>query len=147
MPVCRVCRSESNEKICPQCGASFQMVEWFLDRKRIIYLIVIYVFLVLQIFVLRKVVPTFADVFNSFGAALPAPTALLIDLSRWVAPVGGLLFLALTALFVLLMVMPDIRRKLSTVFLLVLAILLGLSLFPFIGALFMPMFELGNQVK
>ena len=34
-------------------------------------------------FLLVKVVPTFGEIFSGFGAKLPAPTQLLIDLSAW----------------------------------------------------------------
>src|SRR5215475_12017571 len=39
----------------------------------------------ITIFLLVKVVPVFKDVYSSFGAKLPAPTQMLIDLSDFVA--------------------------------------------------------------
>ncbi|MBM3879886.1 MAG: type II secretion system F family protein [Verrucomicrobia bacterium] len=36
-----------------------------------------------SVFLLVRVVPTFADVFRGFGQQLPAPTQALIDLSHW----------------------------------------------------------------
>ena len=50
----------------------------------------------ITIFLLVKVVPVFGEIFNSFGAQLPAPTQFLINLSKFVQryiflllPVGG----------------------------------------------------------
>src|SRR5215212_10969266 len=37
----------------------------------------------ITIFLLVKVVPVFGEIFQSFGAKLPAPTQFLIDLSDW----------------------------------------------------------------
>src|SRR5215472_7021160 len=50
----------------------------------------------ITIFLLIKVVPVFGEIFNSFGATLPAPTLFLINLSKFVQkwifllmPLGG----------------------------------------------------------
>src|SRR5436190_3133398 len=40
--------------------------------------------ILITIFLLIKVVPVFGEIFQSFGAALPAPTQFLIDLSHFV---------------------------------------------------------------
>jgi type IV pilus assembly protein PilC len=40
--------------------------------------------ILITIFLLIKVVPVFGEIFKSFGAALPAPTQFLIDLSHFV---------------------------------------------------------------
>src|SRR5690348_4253033 len=52
--------------------------------------------ILITIFLLIKVVPVFGEIFNSFGAQLPAPTQFLINLSKFVQkwiflllPVGG----------------------------------------------------------
>jgi type IV pilus assembly protein PilC len=45
--------------------------------------VVTFVAITITIFLLIKVVPVFADIFNGFGSKLPAPTQFLIDLSDW----------------------------------------------------------------
>jgi type IV pilus assembly protein PilC len=46
-------------------------------------IIVVGVSLVVVAILLLKVVPTFEEMFAEFGAALPAPTQIVIDLSKW----------------------------------------------------------------
>jgi type IV pilus assembly protein PilC len=46
--------------------------------------VVTIVAILITIFLLIKVVPVFGEIFRSFGAALPAPTQFLIDLSHFV---------------------------------------------------------------
>jgi type IV pilus assembly protein PilC len=46
--------------------------------------VVTVVAILITIFLLVKVVPVFGEIFKSFGAALPAPTQYLIDLSNFV---------------------------------------------------------------
>jgi len=46
--------------------------------------VVTVVAILITIFLLIKVVPVFGEIFKSFGAALPAPTQFLIDLSHFV---------------------------------------------------------------
>jgi type IV pilus assembly protein PilC len=46
--------------------------------------VVTIVAILITIFLLIKVVPVFGEIFKSFGAALPAPTQFLIDLSHFV---------------------------------------------------------------
>ena len=46
--------------------------------------VVTVVAILITIFLLVKVVPVFGEIFKSFGAALPAPTQFLIDLSHFV---------------------------------------------------------------
>ena len=48
----------------------------------------------ITVFLLIKVVPVFGEIFKSFGAALPAPTQFLIDLSHFVQKFIILLMLA-----------------------------------------------------
>src|SRR5499427_1372060 len=46
--------------------------------------VVTVVAILITIFLLIKVVPVFGEIFNSFGAALPAPTQYLINISHFV---------------------------------------------------------------
>src|SRR5215469_1655595 len=46
--------------------------------------VVTIVAILITIFLLVKVVPVFGEIFNSFGAQLPAPTQFLINLSKFV---------------------------------------------------------------
>src|SRR5499427_522391 len=46
--------------------------------------VVTIVAILITIFLLIKVVPVFGEIFNSFGAALPAPTQYLINISHFV---------------------------------------------------------------
>lgn len=48
-------------------------------------------------FLLIAVVPTFADMFQDFGATLPGPTRFLLDAGEFVRDYGHWLFLSLTA--------------------------------------------------
>ena len=57
---------------------------------------------------LRFVIPTFAELFQSFGAALPAPTQIVINLSNFVVAYGHIMAITLIAFFYLL------RRFLKT---------------------------------
>jgi type IV pilus assembly protein PilC len=56
--------------------------------------VVTIVAILITIFLLIKVVPVFGEIFNSFGAALPAPTQHLIDLSHFVQKYVLLLLVA-----------------------------------------------------
>lgn len=102
-------------------------------------------------FLMIKVIPTFEDVFASFGAKLPWPTQVVIDASEFLRkPVGFFIFFSILGLMGFLIygktakISPD--RKLL-VFLKVGAFFLAF-LGPAIGfivlAMFCPMFELGK---
>jgi type IV pilus assembly protein PilC len=56
--------------------------------------VVTIVAILITIFLLIKVVPVFGEIFKSFGAALPAPTQFLIDLSHFVQKFILLLLIA-----------------------------------------------------
>ena len=49
---------------------------------------------------LLKVVPVFANMFESFGADLPVPTQVVMDMSNWLQANGILLGIILVALFI-----------------------------------------------
>jgi type IV pilus assembly protein PilC len=55
--------------------------------------VVTVVAILITIFLLVKVVPVFGEIFNSFGAQLPAPTAALIQISKFVQSYFLLIFL------------------------------------------------------
>jgi type IV pilus assembly protein PilC len=74
-------------------------------KSAMMYPIVVFsVAVLVVIFLMVKVVPTFADVFTSFGAKLPAPTQLVIDLSK---------FLSSKKAFILLIVIAGIAFAVS----------------------------------
>lgn len=142
--VCRVCGLglTAGEKVCPSCGSSLQMVDWIVERWTKIFLWVVFLLSEFDIFILKKVVPTFADVFESFNATLPLPTRLVIAMSRadslFIFPVGFGIFI----LFALLLARADLRRKVKLTPLVLLSSALLLVLFGFIVTLFMPMFDI-----
>ena len=59
--------------------------------------VVTIVAILITIFLLVKVVPVFGEIFNSFGASLPAPTQFLINLSHFVQRFILLLLVAMGA--------------------------------------------------
>ncbi|MEW6054514.1 MAG: type II secretion system F family protein [Nitrospirota bacterium] len=66
--------------------------------------IAILVIAVIMIFV----VPTFAKMFSQLGGTLPLPTKIIIDMSNFIAGIGGLLVLGATIAFVVFIV--QVRR-------------------------------------
>ncbi len=56
--------------------------------------VVMSVAVLIVIFLMVKVVPTFKDVFESFGAKLPVPTQIVIDVSNFLASAKALILLA-----------------------------------------------------
>src|ERR1039458_8656867 len=58
-------------------------------------IVVMSVALLVVIFLMVKVVPTFRDVFASFGAKLPAPTQFLIDVSDFLSSKKAFIIVAL----------------------------------------------------
>jgi type IV pilus assembly protein PilC len=60
--------------------------------------IVMSVAVLIMIFLMVKVVPTFKDVFESFGAKLPPPTQLLVDISDFMASWRALVLLGVVVL-------------------------------------------------
>jgi type IV pilus assembly protein PilC len=55
-----------------------------------------------MIVLLVKVIPTFETMFNEMGASLPAPTQMMVDLSRWLRSNGAYLFVGIAVLVVAL---------------------------------------------
>lgn len=66
--------------------------------------IAILVIAIIMIFV----VPTFAKMFSQLGGTLPLPTKIIIDMSNFIAGIGGLLVLGATVAFVVFIV--QVRR-------------------------------------
>jgi type IV pilus assembly protein PilC len=65
--------------------------------------VVMSVAVIIVIFLMVKVVPTFKDVFDSFGAKLPLPTQIVINVSNFLASAKALILLAgIIAAFVVL---------------------------------------------
>lgn len=58
---------------------------------------VIVIAIIITIILLVKVVPVFGDLFSSFGADLPLPTQIVVDMSDWLMDNGILLGLAVLA--------------------------------------------------
>lgn len=75
--------------------------------------IVMGVALAVVVLIMVWVVPVFEEVFSTFGASLPLPTQILIDLSRALTQ-AGLPLLALTGLGLVLSRQPGVRRALSS---------------------------------
>lgn len=101
-----------------------------------------------MLFVLIKVVPTFADVFASFGAQLPWPTAIVVHLSHFFQgfsnPLGLLGVVVLSVLIVLpLWKLKDFGPVSAFIFFLLPLLFVVFAVI----ALFIPMFELGNISK
>lgn len=146
MAKCKVCGYESEDKTCPQCGRAKQTSKAGSDRQFRVSLVLCYLCVVVVFFLMKKVIPTFEDVFNSFGAALPAPTQWVIRLSH----MDSVLYLsgsALTIGFITLLARPDLRDKLGpAVPLILFSIFVPVIVF-LVAAMFMPMFDLGNVVK
>lgn len=99
-------------------------------------------------FVLIKVIPTFADVFKSFGAQLPWWTSFVIQISfwfQWLNNPGGF---AGAAGLSFLVVLPFWKWKgfgpVGAFFLFLVPLLF---LVFSVAAMFTPMFELGKTVK
>ena len=55
-----------------------------------------------MVVLLVKVIPTFETMFNEMGASLPAPTQMMVDLSRWLRTNGAYLFVGIVVLVVAL---------------------------------------------
>lgn len=100
------------------------------------------------LFVLLKVVPTFADVFASFGSDLPWPTESVIRLSWALQPASNPIGLPLaTGTLALIGVLAQWKRVLGPK-MAIGAFVLGLFFLLFVMAsLFLPMFYLGDAVK
>ena len=60
-------------------------------------LIVLVIAALVTTLLLVKVVPTFADIFSSFGAELPLPTQVVVSLSNWVISNGFFVLIGLLA--------------------------------------------------
>lgn len=60
-------------------------------------MVVMSVAVIIVIFLMVKVVPTFKDVFESFGAKLPAPTQIVIDVSNFLSSAKALILVAVLA--------------------------------------------------
>ncbi len=71
-------------------------------KSAMMYPIVVFtVAILVVVFLMIKVVPTFADVFKGFGAKLPLPTQLVIDLSNFLSSAKAVFLLAfLVAVYV-----------------------------------------------
>jgi len=64
-------------------------------KSAMMYPIVVFtVAILVVVFLMVKVVPTFAEVFAGFGAKLPLPTQLVIDLSKFLSSAKALVLLA-----------------------------------------------------
>ncbi len=60
-------------------------------------IIVLFVAFVVIALLLTKVVPQFEDMFADFGAALPAPTQFVVDLSKWMTANIGYIIVGMVA--------------------------------------------------
>jgi len=70
-------------------------------KKAMVYPIaVLFIALGVTIVLMVKVVPVFQDLFNSFGAELPAFTQVVIDMSKWMQVYWWMLIVILTAIII-----------------------------------------------
>lgn len=151
--VCEVCGQTSAQKICPNCGTSAAFVGWFTrkvkDKITIILLWLALIFAWIELFVLMKVVPTFADVFASFGAKLPGPTVIWIQMSNGVKLFNSpfLMWIPFGALYLLIVFLFERLRIFGLKTAVGLFVFSILFIFFTIISLFMPMFEIGNVVN
>jgi type IV pilus assembly protein PilC len=74
-------------------------------------IVVMSVAVLVVIFLMVKVVPTFRDVFGSFGAKLPLPTQIVINISDFLSSKKALL---LVALFIILWIVIALYKKTKT---------------------------------
>ena len=75
-------------------------------------IIVIGVASVVIAILLTKVVPQFEDMFNDFGAALPAPTRIVMNISRWLtANIGYLIIIGILSYMALQQAIKTTRGK------------------------------------
>lgn len=132
---------------CGECGGPKLFPENI--RGFFYYLILAVLFLALSFFllVLTTAVPTFADVFASFGAKLPAPTALVINVGNAIKPLKGLLFLGIVGLTGVFAAVPGIKRKMQVRYLFLVLLFVALVIAFCVLVLFQPMFEIGNTVQ
>jgi type II secretory pathway component PulF len=112
------------------------------SKKPVFYPVTIMLIgLVVVVFLMIKVVPTFRDVFVSVGGKLPAPTMFLISVSNflngneWAIVLFVPLYYGLKALF---------EKGLLKVWMVM--VFFGLSILFIVVAMFLPMFELGDVV-
>lgn len=72
---------------------------------------VIIIAIIITIILLVKVVPVFGEMFSSFGADLPLPTQIVVDMSDWVVNNG--IILALTVFATIILVQQSMQRSLT----------------------------------
>ncbi|HEY5039717.1 MAG TPA: hypothetical protein VIJ93_11645 [bacterium] len=106
--------------------------------------------LVINLFFLIKVVPTFRDVFLSFGGPLPPLTTICIRVSNHLQFLNPPVAPFIVVFFVYGLLFPFYEKgrfkpkwPKEWMIILLLGILAGIVVI----AIFMPMFELGNTVK
>ncbi len=62
-----------------------------LNRRCFIPTTLFVVTLLIHIFMLTNVVPTFQEMYEGMGAELPGPTQVIVDASQWVADINNIL--------------------------------------------------------
>lgn len=132
---------------CGECGGAKLYPENICGFFYYLMLGIVFLFSAGLLIVLTSVVPTFADVFASFGAKLPVPTALVVAISNLLKPVRWLLYPTLLGLTAVFAAVPEIKSKTRVRYLVLVSIFLALVVFFIVVAMFTPMFEIGNTVQ
>ena len=108
---CQKCGFKNEGQFCDQCGGAKLISESSHIIFYNIFLVLISILGLTNWLVLAKVVPTFTDVYSSFGAKLPWNVSLICSLGRCLEPFKTMGFLFIFGLIIFFVINPDIKKK------------------------------------